>query len=247
MSYAWDFDNNGVTDSTLQNPAYTYSTAGSYTAKLTVTNIAGNSSVTHVITVNAAPVAPTALFTTNVTSGTAPLTVTFTDASTGTAPLSYAWDFDNNGVTDSTLQNPAYTYSTAGSYTANLTVTNIAGNSSVTHVITVNAAPVAPTALFTTNVTSGTAPLTVRFTDSSTGTAPLSYAWDFDNNGVTDSTLQNPAYTYSTAGSYTANLTVTNIAGNSSVTHVITVNAAADSTIHDECYLRNRPPHGEIY
>ncbi len=94
----------------------------------------------------------------------APLAVKFTDASTGTLPLTYAWDFDNNGVTDSTLQNPTYTYSTAGTYTANLTVSNIAGSNSVSHIITV-AAPVAPTALFTTNVTSGTAPLAVKFTD----------------------------------------------------------------------------------
>ena len=157
LSYAWDFDNNGVTDSTLQNPTYTYSAAGTYTATLTVSNTAGSNLVTHVITV-AAPVAPIALFTTNVTSGTAPLAVKFTDASTGTAPLSYSWDFDNNGVTDSTLQNPTYTYSAAGTYTANLTVSNTAGSNPVTHVITV-AAPVAPTALFSMNVTSGTAPL----------------------------------------------------------------------------------------
>ena len=150
----------------------------------------------------------------------------FIDGSSGTAPLSYALDFDNNGVTDSTVQNPTYTYLTAGTYTANLTVSNTAGSNSVTQVITVNAAPVPPTAVFSTNVTSGTAPLAVKFTDASTGTAPLSYAWDFDNNGVTDSTVQNPTYTYSAAGTYTANLTVSNTAGSNSITHIITVIAA---------------------
>jgi len=58
----------------------------------------------------------------------------------------------------------------------------------------------------------------------------LSYAWDFDNNGVTDSTVQNPTYTYSAAGTYTANLTVTNTAGSNSVTHIITVSPAGSST-----------------
>ena len=181
--------------------------------------------MTHAITVIAAPVAPTSLFSTNVTSGTAPLTVGFTDASTGTAPLTYAWDFTNDGVTDSAVQSPSYTYSTAGLYTANLTVTNAAGSNSTTHPITVNAAPVAPTALFSTDVTSGTAPLTVGFTDASTGTAPLTYAWDFTNDGVTDSAVQSPSYTYSTAGLYTAKLTVTNTAGSNSTTHPITVDA----------------------
>ena len=75
-------------------------------------------------------------------------------------------------VSRTALQNPTYTYSAAGTYTANLTVSNTAGSNSVTHVITV-AAPVAPIALFTTNVTSGTAPLAVKFTDASTGLLPV--------------------------------------------------------------------------
>jgi PKD repeat protein len=175
------------------------------------------------------PVAPTAIFSTNVTSGTAPLDVKFTDASTGTAPLSYAWDFTNDGSTDSTDKNPTHTYAVAGSYTAKLTVTNAGGSNSVTHVITVNAAPIAPVAIFSTNVTSGIAPQDVKFTDASTGTAPLSYAWDFTNDGSTDSTDKNPTHTYASAGSYTAKLTVTNAGGSNSVTHVITVNPASAS------------------
>src|SRR5665647_677559 len=228
LTYAWDFDNNGVTDSTLQNPTYTYSAAGTYSVKLTVTNSAGSNSVSHVITV-AAPVAPTALFYTNVTSGTAPLAVKFTDASSGTSPLTYAWDFTNDGVTDSTLQNPTCVYSTVGTYTANLTVSNSVSSSSVTHFITVTAAPVVPTALFSTNVTSGTAPLAVKFTDASTGTSPLTYSWDFDNNGVIDSTSRNPTFTYSTGGTYTANLTVSNSYGSNSVTKTITVSTPGTS------------------
>src|SRR5665647_372194 len=225
LTYAWDFDNNGVTDSTLQNPTYTYSAAGTYSVKLTVTDSAGSNSVSHVISVTA-PVAPTPLFSTNVTSGTAPLAVKFTDASTGTSPLTYAWDFDNNRVIDSTLQNPTHVYSTAGTYVANLTVSNSAGSNSVTKTITVTAAP---TALFSTNVTSGTAPLAVKFTDASTGTSPLTYSWDFDNNGVIDSTSRNPTFTYSTGGTYTANLTVSNSYGSNSVTKTITVSTPGTS------------------
>ncbi|MDD1701300.1 MAG: PQQ-binding-like beta-propeller repeat protein [Methanoregula sp.] len=81
--------------------------------------------------VTIAPTPPTAAFT-NATprSGTAPLTVTFTDQSTGTLPLTYAWDFTNDGVIDSTAENPSHEYSTAGTYTVNLTVTNTAGSDS---------------------------------------------------------------------------------------------------------------------
>ena len=66
-----------------------------------------------------------------------------------------------------------------------------------TNYITVTAAPVAPTAVFISDIQSGNAPLTVKFTDQSTGTGRGStYAWDFDNNGITDNTTQNPSYTF---------------------------------------------------
>ena len=131
----------------------------------------------------------------NVTSGTAPLAVKFTDASTGTLPRTYAWDFDNNGVTDSTLQNPTYTYSAAGTYTANLTVSNTAGTTQLlTSLQSLHSGCTDCTIHHECHIRY--CPLAVKFTDASTGTALLSYSWDFDNNGVTDSTLQNPTYTY---------------------------------------------------
>ena len=77
-------------------------------------------------------------------SGFAPLEVQFTDASTGTGLLTYVWDFDNDGITDNTTQSPSYTYSTAGTYTVNLTVTGSGGSDSElkTNYITVNSVPV---------------------------------------------------------------------------------------------------------
>ncbi len=72
---------------------------------------------------------------------------------------------------------------------------------------------VAPIAAFTATPTGGTAPLTVNFTDESTGTAPLTYAWDFENDGLVDSTEQNPSHEYSAAGTFSVKLTVTNAAG----------------------------------
>nr|WP_319374819.1 PQQ-binding-like beta-propeller repeat protein [uncultured Methanobacterium sp.] len=51
-------------------------------------------------------------------------------------------------------------------------------------------------------------PLTVQFNDTSLGLI-TSWAWDFDNDGKIDSTLQNPIYTYTKPGNYTVKLTVT--------------------------------------
>ncbi len=72
-----------------------------------------------------------------------------------------------------------------------------------------------PVAAFTANVTAGTAPLTVAFSDQSSGTV-TSYAWDFQDDGVIDSTEQNPDYTYTSQGTYTVNLTVSGPGGSDS-------------------------------
>jgi len=50
----------------------------------------------------------------------------------------------------------------------------------------------------------------VQFTDASHGGMdPYSYAWDFQNDGVTDSTEQNPTHTFTVPGTYTVKLKVT--------------------------------------
>jgi PKD repeat protein len=104
--------------------------------------------------------------------------------------------------------------------------------------------PVKPTASFTGAPTTGTAPLTVQFTDSSTG-APDTWAWDFQNDGTTDSTTQNPKFTYTSPGTYSVKLTVANTAGNSSTTRTdyVTVGSAGGGgtvtvTPTDDAYVR---------
>ncbi|MCK9592647.1 MAG: PKD domain-containing protein, partial [Methanoregula sp.] len=215
----------------------TYTTAGTYSVRLTVSNAIGSDPEikTSYITVSPASVAPVAAFTSNKQTGTAPLTIQFTDQSTGTAPLEYAWDFNNDDEVDSEQSNPSFTYTTAGTYTVTLTVTNSAGSDSEIKYsyITVNEVPAAPVADFISNKRSGNAPLEVRFTDSSTHT-PTSWAWDFDNNGVVDSTDQNPKFSYSTPATYSVKLTVTNSLGTDEVTKTdyITVNEGQSGGSH---------------
>lgn len=81
-----------------------------------------------------------------------------------------------------------------------------------------------PKADFTANTTTGAVPLAVQFTDLSTRN-PETWAWDFDNNGVTDSTERNPQYVYQNPGTYTVKLTVTNMLGSDSKVrqHYVTV------------------------
>ncbi|KKG15272.1 hypothetical protein EO94_10270, partial [Methanosarcina sp. 2.H.T.1A.3] len=213
-SWTWDFGDG--TSSNQQDPFHTYTASGTYTVNLTASNSIGSDFEvkTAYITVTAPP-APSANFTAFPTSGDIPLSVQFTDQSTGIG-LSWAWDFDNDGTIDSMARHPLHVYNAAGTYTVNLSVTNAGGsdNEIKTNYITV-AAIAAPAAGFTATPMSGYTPMTVQFNDTSTGLITF-YEWDFNNDGNIDSTDKNVSYTYSTAGTYTVNHTVTGYGGSSS-------------------------------
>jgi PKD repeat protein len=92
-----------------------------------------------------APTAPTASFTAAPTSGVAPLSVAFTDTSTG-SPTSWSWAFGDGGT--SSAQNPAHTYTAAGTYTVSLTATNAAGSDTTTRTGYVTVTAPVPTQTF---------------------------------------------------------------------------------------------------
>jgi PKD repeat protein len=223
-SYGWTFDDGG--SSTIQNPSHTYSSAGTYTATLIITDSTSATANSTVSISVAASVALSANFGASPTSGQTPLVVNFTgSASGGSSPYSYRWTFGDGG--SSTTQNPSHTYSSAGSYTATLTATDSA---SATASSAVNITVTAAVPLSAGNVASppsGQAPLSVNFAGkASGGTPPYTYRWAFGDSG--SSTTQNPSHTYSSAGSYTATLTVTdNASATASSTANITVTAAA--------------------
>jgi len=223
LRYHWDFSDGAgnLPENSLQNPSWRFweNDASSFTVTLTVTNSYGSDTIVkqNYITFDTVTTpAPVAAFTSSVQSGTAPLTVQFTDQSTG-ASLTYAWDFNNDKTTDSTVKSPSFTYTTAGTYTVNLTVTNANGKDSEikTSYITITSqgSTTLPTAQFTANATAGKAPLAVQFTDRSVSTGTTSYQWDINNDGVTDYTIKNPVHTYQAAGTYTVKLTVNNASG----------------------------------
>ena len=86
----------------------------------------------------------------------------------------------------------------------------------------------APNAVLNTDRTDGPAPLTVQFSSAGTVDADpgdaLTYAWDFTDDGTVDSTATSATHTYTTAGVYTAKLTVTDSSGQRDIkTTVITV------------------------
>jgi len=164
------------------------------------------------------PEGPVAQFSGSPRQGQGPLTVIFTDLSTG-GPTTWEWDFDNDGVPDSILQNPQYIYDIFGTYSVKLVVTNEFGEDEELKInyITVTPPPMAPVADFTADVTYGEKHLKVQFSDLSTND-PISWLWDF-GDGKT-STDRNPSYFYKKDGEYTVTLTVSNASGSDTETKV---------------------------
>ena len=172
--------------------------------------------ITKVITLRSIEesVLPVANFSTNVSAGSAPLVVQFTNLSENAESVS--WDFENDGVIDTEESNPIHEFTTAGTYTVNLTASNANGTNSKLGTITVTEKPesVIPVANFT-------ASLTVQFTDTSTNN-PTQWEWNFGDGN--SSTEQNPVHVYGSEGTYNVTLVATNDAGSSYVgTMVITV------------------------
>ncbi len=242
-SWAWDFNNDGTVDSTEQNPAHTYSSAGVYDVALTVSRLSGSDMLTKQALIEVlSVVGPTAAFSADPTSGLAPLEVQFTDESMpGLSPItSWEWDFENDGVVDSTEQNPAHTYETVGDYDVKLSVFSSSGSNALTQEALIEVLPVVgPTAAFSATPTSGLAPLYVQFTDESMpGTSPItSWAWDFENDGVVDSTEQNPITTFEDLGTYDVKVTVGSASGSDSLTKNDFINATSSIMLPGEVPL----------
>jgi PKD repeat protein len=161
---------------------------------------------------------PTAVF----TAVPAGLTVTV-NAGDSVAPngslTDYAWTFGDNstgtGVTTS------HTYTAAGTYTVGLNVTdNLGRHGTVTHTVTVNAAPVAR---FTATPTGLTVSMDGTASSDAGGTISA-YAWKFGDGGIATGATASHAYT--AAGSYTITLTVTDNSGlTGTVSQLVTVTA----------------------
>jgi PKD repeat protein len=241
-SWSWTFGDGNT--STSKYPTHTYYGTGSYNVGLTATNAYGSNTLTKnsFIQVN---VPPTASFTGNPLSGNYPLIVSFTDTSFG-GPTSWLWNFGDSS--SSTLQNPVHTYSTAGTYTVTLQVTNAYGASPAiyTNYITVTTPALnTPVANFIGSPTSGNAPLQVTFTDQSTGN-PTSWLWSFGDGNT--STAQSPFYTYTNAGTYAVSLRASNTLGQSTATkqNYITVGNGASNPVPSP--NPNSPgPSGDIH
>jgi len=224
-AWLWDFGDGAI--STEQHPNHTYYTNEPYSyydVTLAVTDTEGgiyDSTKRDYIVVWKPESEPNADF-----SGTprkmaiTPMTVNFTNQSLGEV-TSWAWDFDNDGVVDSTDPNPTYTYTTAGIYNVSLNVSGHGGTVKETKtgyiVVAQDPHPAAHLdAHFFASRRSGRTPMEVTFTDLSDKGSEgdiVSWKWDFgDGTNLTFNTTTYQkivTHTYNKEGNYTVSLEIT--------------------------------------
>ncbi len=223
--YRWDFGD-GSTGSGITT-THSYNNPGNYIVTLTLTDSIGRTnSTSQTLTVGQGAL-PSAVI---ITSPSAPVVgqqINFNASTSRPAPgrtiRSFEWDFgDGTRGSGATV---THAYASAGTYVVLLTVTDDAGRiATATTSVTVGTGN--PAADFTFSPNSPTTSTPVNFdaggSTASTGRTIVSYSWAF-GDGATGSG-QTTSHLYSSPGSYTVRLTVTDDQGKTNfITKTVTV------------------------
>ncbi len=229
VSYSWDFGDG--TSGTGVTATHRYSAAGTYLARLTVTDTNGisNQSAAQAVSVGGGAV-PTADFIFNPSVVVVGQTIFFngttSTAGQGHTISRYDWNFgDGTRRSGSTVSK---SYSVSGIYSVILTVTDEVGQTAqVVKTVSVGASPV--TATFTYSPTDPVVNTTVNFNASGSrgeaGASIVRYVWNFGCTAGTNcttatvtTTSATTSNTFTQAFTYTVRLTVTDSNGKTGTT-----------------------------
>ena len=244
----------GVTDPSLwtnatSNLQIRFTTVGTYTIKLKVGNPnCGISEITKTICVNALP---TSNFNLNQNIACAPFSVTVDNITNNPncGVNTYAWSvsyastigclpntgsFSFIGGTNASSINPQIQFTNPGVYTIGLITTSPGGciSTSSTKTVTVKSKPTV-SAITATNQICQNGTITPSVTvGNCNATSVATYAWSFPSGSPSTSSSANPGtITYSSAGTFTISLDVTNECGTTTVTKQVVVNETPNAIV----------------
>lgn len=221
-SYFWQFGDGNT--SAGRQTSHSYQLAGHYGVTLAVTDSYGTSVITAATTIAVTTsVAPTARFTMSPTNPIIGTRVTFNAAAStpaqGRRIVAYRWDLGDDTFAEGAAV--AHTYTTPGTYTVVLVVSDDGGKKGVSsQTVTVGDldSPVASFTVSPTNAAPGTAVvMNAAGSSAAPGRTIVSYSWNFGDN-TPDQFGMVVAHAFEKPGTYTVVLTVTDSAGRKGVT-----------------------------
>ena len=199
-AFAWDFGDTNT--SSVEDAQNIYNAIGSYQVTLVASNLSGcNNSMVKDLIIYSQPQPTFQLELPPFSCNGMPSQ--FTDATpnpTDSNITSWQWNFDDGGSSDnvSSLKNPTHTYANAGQYNVTLTAgTNYGCENSIIQSVTVSQTP-----SFEILNTPACDDVPVTFSTSAQSDIK-SWNWQI---GITQFTLPEPIYTFTTPGNYSVNL-----------------------------------------
>jgi gliding motility-associated-like protein len=227
-NYLWDFGDGSTQEAYYSPASHSFQAAGTYNARLTVTNSYGctaSASQNNVVKVLAPLTADFSVDKRVLCVATDP--VQFTNNSSGPGTLSYSWSFGDGST--STIKDPGYAYTKKGTYSVNLTTTSSEGCvATSTQLNYLNVANYTTDFSVPGTVCQGTY---VTFTDNSNPT-PNSENWSIDGTPYSGY-YGSLSYVASTPGTHT--ITLANLFGAcpQSASRQFTVNAVPVIPVFD--------------
>lgn len=204
IDYTWDFGD-GSPISNEASPAHKYSAYGTYTVTLTTTTNPYPFTTKKVITVNITEVPAASIINTNACEGTSVKLKNGTVYG-GSGVTTYTWDYGDGSAPFITTSaaDKFKSYAKPGGYLVTLTASADGCTNTVTKIVYQFSKPVA-----SFNKVSGSC-LNTPFTFDNTSVIALGQAgnlWDFDDAG-NKATVEDPTYTFITAGTKNVKLKV---------------------------------------
>ena len=200
-SFQWDFGDGNISSDSV--PSHIYQSPGFYDVKLIASD--GQGCIDTTILINYIEVKQVIADFSHISNGNCPPVVTsFTNLSSGAS--NYNWDFGDN--LNSTIENPAHSYTIGGYYDVSLISSDNFGCADTLVINNLVYIP-GPVLDFDIDQVFGCDSLTISITNNSSNTS--NYLYNF-GDGAT-SNLQSPSYTYSNPGSYQISLVGEDSAG----------------------------------
>ena len=267
LIYAWSIARPvGAADFVTKNAAtanYAFEVCGTYKVTLTVTDSCGNTDSAMVSVIVTEPDNPVAVITNTESSASpiqiqactgCPYTIGFNGTSSTTSALcgglTYAWTIIDpapsspTSGTDSTI---SYNFTKLGTHTVTLTVTDGCGNTDSEMVVVIVSDCCLAAAFSYTPTSPVLTNQMVQFDASGSfsdcGCGVVTYEWDWTYDGITfnvEGTGQTTTHVYTTAGTYTVALRVTDACGKTAMATmdvVVVAPAVAAITITDIDYI----------